>query len=201
MNSNVSVIERTASFVSAVFSPYEVAIVTVFLVGYGPTKSIVDGAKWSLLTMIVFVAPTFLYVWFQVRKGSITDLHIRDRAQRYRFYLVELVSGVALVSAMVVLDAPAAILALILSALLGNATYAVINRRWKISLHAAGMGGTTVALFILYGLLATVIVSLLSAAVLWSRVRTGSHTTAQSAVGYVLAAAITYLVFRAMGVS
>jgi hypothetical protein len=201
MNSNVSVMDRTASFISAIFSPYLVAIVTVSLVAYAPTKNVAAAARWSLLTLIVFIAPTFLYVWVQVRQGGITDLHIRDRAQRHSIYLIVLVSEVALVALMSLLDAPAAIIALILSVLLANGTYALINRRWKISLHAAGMGGTTVALSILYGSLLAATTVLLSAAVLWSRIRTSSHTAAQTAVGYVLAAAITYLVFRVMGLS
>ena len=200
MSLNVSVTERTASFISALFSPYVVAIVTVFLVAYAPTQNAVDAARWSLLTIVIFVAPTFLYVWYQVRKGGITDLHIGDRSQRQRIYPIGLVSAIVLVSVMSVLDAPTALVALILSVLLGNTLYAVINRRWKISLHAAGMGGTTMALFFVYGLLPAVAALLLSAVVLWSRIRTGSHTPVQSAVGYVLASAITYLVFRVMGV-
>lgn len=128
-----------------------------------------------------------------------TDLHVRAQTQRHKIYVVGLVSAVLLLIVLTLLDAPVVLVALMVSVLLANAMSALINRRWQISLHGGTMGNTTAALHLLYGVTALAIMIPLSVIVLWSRVRTGSHTFGQSLAGYLLGLFVTYLVFLIFG--
>lgn len=188
---------RLARFISTIFSPYIVAIFTVTVVAFAATSQITEAFTWTVTIVTMMVVPLLAYVWYQVRQGRITDLHIRERSERHKVYVIGMMTVVAVLVVLRYFDAPIELVALMISVLVSNAISFVINTRWKISLHAAGMGITTVVIYLLLGNVAGLIWFLLSLLVMWSRIETRSHTILQTIAGYLLAAFVTLAIFTA----
>lgn len=191
--------KQLARFISTIFSPYVVAIFTVAAVSVAATPQITEALKWTVTIVAMMIVPLLAYVWYQVHQGKITDLHIRERTERHRVYAIGTIAVVAVLVVLRTFGAPIELFALILSVLVSNAISFVINTRWKISLHAAGMGITTAALYLLLGPLAGLVWLLLSPLVMWSRIETHSHTALQTIAGYLLAVFVTVAIFSAFG--
>ncbi len=98
--------------------------------------------------------------------------------------------------ALALLGAPRDLLALIacMVAALVVATPITLLARWKISIHALVAAGVAVTFSVVFGAL-LLPAWLLAAAVCWSRVRLGDHTTAQVIAGAVVGACATGLMF------
>jgi membrane-associated phospholipid phosphatase len=192
---------KTAQLISTLFSPYVVAILTVVIVAYGSTQDLVEALKWTLIVLAIVVMPLFLYVWYQVRRGNITDLHVRERTQRHRVYAIGMASLLIVLLFLWYFEAPTELLALFISVLVGNTISFIINTRWKISLHSAGMGITTIVFYLMFGASFGLLMLFLSLAVMWSRVRTGSHTPMQTVAGFTVAALVTFVIFGAFGLT
>jgi len=201
MNNNQSRLFKIAQVVSALFSPYLVAVATIVVVSFSATGRMLLSLLWTLVSVGIVIVPSFLYVLYQVRKGNITDLHVRERPQRHRVYFVGLAMVILVLLILWYFDAPLQLLALFLTVMIVNLICFGINTRWKISLHAATMGVTTVAFFLLIGTAVGLITTVLSLLVMWGRVTTKSHTFAQTVAGYLLAAIILYAIYAAFGLA
>jgi len=188
-----------ARAISAVFSPYFVGVATVAIVSLSVGDTVAQGFYWFLTIAGIMVVPLLTYVFVQVRRGKITDMHIRDRRQRHQVYVLGTVTILIVVYLLWRYQAAAELVALFYSVLLVNLIGFLVNTRWKISLHAATMGGATVVLASLFGLAAAALMFLLSVLVMWARVETKSHTVAQTVAGYSLAIFITVAIFRYYG--
>jgi membrane-associated phospholipid phosphatase len=193
--------ERVARFVSTIFSPYIVAVFAITVVSFAATPRISAALIWTVAIVTMMVVPPLAYVWYQVRKGKITDLHVRVRSERDKVYAVAMISLLSVLVVLWFFDGPVELLALFTSVLVDNAISFIINTRWKISLHAAGMGGTTVVIYLLLGSVAGFIWLISSLLVMWSRVETHSHTMLQTFAGYLLAALVALAVFSVFGLT
>lgn len=193
--------EQLAQFVSTIFSPYIVAVLAIIVVSFAATPGISAALIWTVTIVTMMVVPTLAYVWYQVRKGKITDLHVRVRSERHKVYAVAMISLLSVLVVLWYFDGPIELLALFISVLVDNAISFIINTRWKISLHAAGMGGANVVMYLLLGSVAGFIWLVLSLLVMWSRVETHSHTTLQTIAGYLLAALVALVVFSVFGLT
>lgn len=125
-------------------------------------------------------------------RGDIPALLIPDRGQRTRPLLMGLGCYLMGVAALAKTGAPALVVALMGCYAANAAVAALINLRWKISLHAIGAFGTCVALF--YGLgYRALYVSPLAVAVAWARLHLRVHTPAQVIAGGGLGAFMTFI--------
>ncbi len=68
----------------------------------------------------------------------------------------------------------------------------IITKKWKISIHAIGIGGPVTALW-LYGIQVPVIMTLAVIAVCIARVLQKKHTIAQVLTGLIISINFTYL--------
>jgi hypothetical protein len=69
-----------------------------------------------------------------------------------------------------------------------------IGTFWKISIHSAGVAGPTTALIFVFGL-ALLPLYVLTAAIIWARLKLAAHTLAQLVAGALVAIVITSLVY------
>ncbi len=179
--------EHVASWVSNIAAPPVLAVVGVVLVALQTAE---QGAwEWALFFGVVAVALPLLYVVWEVWRGNIADVHVPDRAQRTRPYLVALAASVAVWLIFALWPAPPLFRVLALANGLQALIFFLITLRWKISLHSAAAGGLTVLSFSALsstGLWIVLIVPLIA----WARVRLRRHTLAQTVGGAALGAAI-----------
>ncbi|KHD77446.1 phosphoesterase PA-phosphatase [Actinoplanes utahensis] len=192
----VTTADRVARLLTEVLSPAVLVAVVLLAVAWASADSALSAL---IMGVIAAAAASFLpiaYILRGVRRGSWTDRHVGDRAQRTLPLLVCLGSTASGTAALAAVGAPRDLLALIacMAAALVVATPITLLARWKISIHALVAAGVAVTFTVVFGwaLLATWPPA---AAVGWSRVRLGDHTTAQVLAGALVGACATGLLY------
>lgn len=132
-------------------------------------------------TVFVTGLPWLFLVWMK-RRGQVTDLHVRERTQRWPVFAVAAASLLLGFGAEVLLGAPAAVFGAMALILTGLLICAIVNLRWKLSVH------TAVAAFIWLGVFAplpwgSAAALLLTMLVGWSRIEVRHHTPTQVLAG------------------
>jgi membrane-associated phospholipid phosphatase len=164
------------------------------VVGAHAGRTVAAGVGWGLTASLFCAVLPFVMIWRGVRQGRLSDRHIGVREQRTRPLLLGLACVLTGLVLLGVLGAPRELTALVVASFAGGAVATGVNHFWKSSIHAGVAAGSTVVLALIFGpaVLAT---GLIAAAVGWSRVRLGDHTTAQVVVGGLTGAAVAGVVF------
>ncbi|MCG6493990.1 hypothetical protein [Kitasatospora sp. A2-31] len=188
--------ERVARLVTEALAPAHLVIALLLLVGAHSTADW-SGAGWGLLAALFCgVVPIGLISW-GVRRGALTDRHIRIRRQRVVPMGASLLSVVAGVALLRVLHAPTEVGALVVAMLAGLASALAVTVWWQISLHNAVAGGTAMVLALAFGPGVLPLAAAVPLAAGWSRLVLRAHTPAQvlagTALGGVCALAFTLL--------
>ncbi len=134
--------ERVASWVSNIAAPPVLMVVSAVLVAL---ETAGKGAwEWALFFGVVAVILPLLYVVWEVYRGNISDVHIPDREQRFRPFVVALVASLSVWVIFALYPAPPMFRMLALANGLQTLVFFVITLRWKISLHSAAAASLTV---------------------------------------------------------
>jgi membrane-associated phospholipid phosphatase len=148
------------------------------------------GTIWFGLLGAFFVCVLPLaYVLVMVKLGRITDHHVSDRRQRPALLLMALVSVVAGLVVLQLLNGPASVSVMIISLIGGIAVLAVVSAFWKMSGHASALSAAVVIAILMFGP-AWLPLLLLVPAVGWSRLVLRAHTLAQVVVGSLFGAVV-----------
>ncbi|MCF3140602.1 phosphatidic acid phosphatase [Paenarthrobacter sp. AR 02] len=148
------------------------------------------GTIWFGLLGAFFVCVVPLaYVLVMVKLGRITDHHVSDRRQRPALLLMALVSVVAGLVVLQLLNGPASVSVMIISLIGGIAVLAVVSAFWKMSGHASALSAAVVIAVLMFGP-AWLPLLLLVPAVGWSRLVLRAHTLAQVVVGSLFGAVV-----------
>ena len=187
---------RVANALSYVLNPLILPPVAFALAQWQLGAGLLERVWTFAVSFVFFAAIPVLYVLGMVRRGETESLEVRGREQRTGPYVVGVFSCAVglLVLALTVKTGLRFIVALACTFPLNLAGMALINLRWKISIHMASLAGFCgillfVALTAWRGLppeheaaltLASVIPLLfLLPLLMWARVRVGAHTPAQ----------------------
>ena len=122
------------------------------------------------------------YVHFMRRRSRVGDFWISIRAERLTPAVFLLAAFVALLTALVLLDAPQNLSLLTLSMGLASAAVAGITLLWKASAHCTVAGHAAAAGLLLLGPLGFAFLLVLPL-ILWSRVTLKAHTLSQTLTG------------------
>lgn len=170
---------RFARAITQVFSP--VLLVSAYLLLL-PLRA-APVTWWQAIAAAGFTTgiPWVFVAWMKHR-GRVTDLHVRDRAQRWPVFVFAAASLLVGVVAEVLLDAPRAVFGSMALVLAGLVICAVVNLRWKLSVH------TAVAAFIWLSACASypagpAVALFLTMLVGWSRIEVRDHTPTQVLAG------------------
>ncbi|MEU8047496.1 phosphoesterase PA-phosphatase [Micromonospora echinofusca] len=181
-----------------VFAPALLAALMPVVMGLHGASPVGVGLAWALVgSLFCSIIPNSL-IWWGVRRGRLTDHHIRRREQRRRPLAYGLLSVLVGLAVMIGFGAPRPVLAMVVVMFALGLAVTVVNLAWKLSIHAAVAAGAAAVLVIEFGpaLLASApVVALVG----WSRVRLRDHTVGQVAAGTVvgtLIAAPTFLLLR-----
>ena len=131
---------------------------------------------------LVAAAAVAGYVLLMRRRSRVGDFWISARAERLIPALFLLAAFVALLAALVLLDAPQNLFLLTLSMGLASAAVALITLVWKASAHCTVAGHAAAAGLLLLGPLGIVFLLALPL-VVWARVVDKAHTLSQALAG------------------
>lgn len=178
--------QKAARVVSDVLAPANLVIALLPVIGLHSTGSW-QGAAWGLLATVFCGVVPIGVVALGVRRGSLTDKHIRVRRQRLLPMAASLLSVVTGVALLYLLPAPRAVAGLVVSLLIGLALSLTVTVWWQISLHTSVAGGTVVVLALTFGA-ALAVSAVAVAAIGWSRLALKAHTLPQVLAGTALGA-------------
>lgn len=176
-------------------SPYLVPAVLAVAVTASLARSARDFILWCAVSTLFSVVVPFVYVYWGVCSGRISDIHVRLREQRERPFAVALVGACVGIILLQLLGAPRPLIFLGVCYVVNGIVLALITLAWKISMHCAVFAACLTAAAIFYGKPALFLFFLLPAAA-WARVQRGRHTLSQVIAGIPVSAAITAIVLK-----
>ena len=175
--------DNTARIISIIFSPPLLALATIIVTALALESDSV--VYWTLLSIVLFIGVPVLYVYSLVKRGHITDFHMKVREQRTWPLIMILAIALAVFSVLYFGGAPRLLLIISAVAIIQLMMIVLITLRWKISGHCTAASGLAVLVTALFGQV-LLPVFLLVPVVAWSRVRLDRHTLYQSIAGIVL---------------
>ncbi|MFD3682330.1 hypothetical protein [Streptomyces sp. NPDC058613] len=188
--------EKAARIISDVLAPANLVVAQLLLIGQHGTGS-AAGLGWGLLAALFCGVVPLGIITLGVRRGTLTDQHIRVRRQRVVPMALSLVSVAAGITLLRVLGAPADVFALVVAMLVGLGSSLLVTIGWQISIHMSVATGTVMILFLVFGP-AALPAAPGAAAIGWSRLVLRAHTPAQLLAGAALGgtAALTFALLR-----
>ena len=171
-----------ARIVTEAGAPWVINIVTSLLAGVA-----VGAPWWGLFVALVCGGIPMVVILGGMRRGQASDHHVTDIKQR-RWVIPAILAIVAVgLVVEVIAGAPRELIAWTAAGLVVLIGIGIITiaGHWKVSVHTAVAGGTTVLLAIMIS--PWVLLALpLTAAIGWSRVWLGDHTRDQVIAGAIL---------------
>ncbi len=180
---------RVASLISNVGSPPVVMSVTVMLMAFKIAGS--EAWIWGAVYVALGVLVPFLYVVWSVKRGQITDIHVRLREQRRQPLLITLICAGVGWLVLALGPAPTAMTRVATALSLQVVMIFLVTLRWKISVYTvAAAGGAT----LIWTLLGSAIPFLLVVPLIaWSRIRLRHHTILQTLAGALLGSVVFFV--------
>jgi membrane-associated phospholipid phosphatase len=180
--------KRVAEFISNITYAPLLSIPVFALISYYLLK----GQDFILLTTVSIlfagVFPT-LIVLLWIRNKNI-KMDIPERKERNYPLIMVIISYLIGVIVLYALNAPYTITVLMFCYFSNTLILFFINLFWKISIHAMGVAGPTVALIYVFGYMGAVFGFILPL-VMWSRVYLHKHTVSQVTMGALLGFLLT----------
>lgn len=198
MNVSSHMNARWARFISNVISPPMVWAVMMFVIAVHTAEMQMDSPLWGLVWgltygLLVCLLP-ILYIAWEVRRGKISDIHMKERHERMRPFLVSM-GCAALAWVLLRLMGTPAILWLVAGVTLLQLTaMAVITLVWQISMHVMSIMVAVVAMGVVFGPTSALVVFPLVPIVGVARLKLQRHTLAQVVAGAAIGALIPLVV-------
>ncbi len=181
-----------AKTIAVLFSPPLLGILGLYLVADKLDNR--NASLWAIFYGIVCIALPIVYVINLMRKGEVTDFHIRNRLERIKPLKAALLFFSITSLVFLAVDAPYILQIFAFVGALQTAVMLLITLRWKISGHGAGAAGFSALLWGLYGAAAAP-AFLIIPIVIWARVYTDRHDFSQTVAGALSGLSFMFMVF------
>ncbi|MBI1281727.1 MAG: hypothetical protein GC179_26615 [Anaerolineaceae bacterium] len=189
---------RWARIVSNLFSPPMVWSVLVFIIAFHFAENRLQGLMWALTYGILVCVMPILFIAWRVRGGKISDLHMKERQERFLPFAVSIVCAILAWEVLRLMNAPSILPLIAAITLVELAVMLVITFAWQISMHAMSISVALVATGIVFGAAPALFVSPLLPIVGAARLRLQRHTLAQVIAGAIVGAIIPLVVLAVM---
>ncbi len=177
-----------AQIVSDVISPPVVWALMALPIAGRNARSPQDTLNWAgIYIFIVAMVPTF-YIALQVRRGNITDLHMPNREERIRPFVVSTISTALATVLLYQINASAIMRLFAMSSLIQLVIMALITTMWQISIHTMSITGAVITAGTLFGIPIAIVLAPLIVIVALARLKLRRHTRAQVIAGFVVGA-------------
>jgi membrane-associated phospholipid phosphatase len=190
--------QRIANLTSRILSPFVVSLAAILLLSFKSTSTVPDALKWSGVMAAASVLPVFLLILNQARNGKLDGILNATRRQRSGIYLLSITCAAVGYVILFWWQAPALLQVAFVGGFSGAVVFAVINLRWKISLHTGFVSALVVVLVMVYGWVATAAAALVLLTA-WSRTRLKYHSIKEVTAGALLGGLIVAAVFGVYG--
>jgi len=179
-----------ARVLTETFAPSPVGVVALIVVAWRFSPTLGDAMKWLGMSALFVVILPFALLVGQVRRGRVTDIHVRRREQRLPIILAFLASWLVLIALLVTLGAPHELIALIGAGMATLVVIGAITLRWKISLHVGVASGVLTVFTLLFGFGMLALVPLLPL-IGWARIELRDHTFFQVFAGALVGSVVS----------
>ena len=193
-NSQATMGHNLADFVSKFVSPPIIAVAATICFSLWSPKGIgfLPAPLSILLCFLLFAFLPFLPIIYYYKK-NVVDLDVSRRETRTPFFLIAI--ALYSIAAIVFYATDTKIMFLLaLGYTFATVILLIINRFWKVSVHAAGVTGPIFALVFVFGIMLFPL-SLIIVLVSWSRIKLKKHTLAQTLVGSLIPIAVGLVVY------
>lgn len=190
-----STLETMAEVISLLFTPLIIPTYAIFFalnLEYIAVRSLLSTRIIVALAVLVFtcILP-IISIAILHRMGKISDTGVNKQEERALPYIITIIGYLAGAIYLTNVNAPQWIAMFLIGAGLAAIASMLINIKWKISAHGAGMGGVVAMFFTIWSngyaqhdfLIATSIVILLTGIVGTSRLILNKHTLGQVLAG------------------
>ncbi|MFE4968667.1 hypothetical protein [Streptomyces sp. NPDC056660] len=156
------------------------------------------GLGWGVFAAVFTAMLPTLILRFGERRQYWGDRHVRRRQDRIVAAPGVMASVLTGTGLLYLLDAPAAVAALVTAMVSVLLALLVITFFWKVSVHSAVASGSLAVLATVFGPWMLVLTPLV-AVIGWSRVRLRCHTVGQVTVGMLIGAAVSTPLYTLLG--
>jgi uncharacterized protein (DUF983 family) len=174
-----------AGMVSLALNPAVLTGVFVIILAwqFEPTTTATLWASVIAVTFVTLVPIASLFAL--VKLGKLTDVEMRVRSERDVVYGVCLVSYVVGAALLVAIEASWQVWGFMALHVPNTIIISLLNRRWKVSIHAATIAGVCAAAIVFFGTAAAPALLLLPIAA-WGRWAAGAHSKRELLAGAAL---------------
>lgn len=145
--------------------------------------------------IVGFIFPA-IYVLIRVKRGTVTDVHLRERSERRKPFVVALICLAVMWLILAILGAPRGMMQLATFTLFQSVLLLFVTLFWQISVHGANIAGAVVIIGVLFGVEYALMLSPLIVLVGASRIALKRHTPMQVVAGAAMSALIALVVFK-----
>ncbi|MFB0559715.1 MAG: hypothetical protein ACETWM_00595 [Candidatus Lokiarchaeia archaeon] len=186
---------RVADLVSKILTPQLISLVVVLIFAFASptgTGPLLNSLQCFLIGVVFVVVLPISPVLVSYALGKV-DIWVSSREARTFYFMLAILTY--FIGAIIFFyEQSVSMYAISLTYAFVTLAVALINLRWKISVHTAGVSGPSTALVYVYGLVGLSSIALI-VLVIWSRVKLKAHTTSQSIAGAIVAMFVTLGVY------
>lgn len=187
-----------ARLVSDILSPPVVWGVLALPISFRVAPSQEQALLWALVYIVMVCVIPIVYVVWMVRRGEITDIHMKVRQQRLRPLLVSMVCTAIAWWTLRLMGAPPVVPLLALFSFVQISVITLITLVWQVSMHAMSISGAMIAAGALFGAVFAVLVAPLVVLVCVARLKLERHTPAQVIIGVLIGSVIPLVLLSAV---
>lgn len=187
-----------ARWCTELLAPAPIAASLLIAVAMHSVPTVGAALRWAGLAIVFGCVLPVLYLRRGVRRGQLSDHHVRVREQRPLPILVGLASVLAGLALLVALGAPHQVRVVVIAMAVGLVVSLLVTLVWKISVHTGTVAGAVIILALIFGP-AVLVLEAFAALVGWARVELGDHTPAQVVAGGVIGTITAATVFLLLG--
>ncbi len=184
-----------ARFVSDFVSPPVVWLLLGVAIAFKFADTRTQAATWIGVYALLICALPVVYIAWNVRRGKITDIHMRERRQRLGPFVFSIAcSGMGWL-VLRLMETPEIVSTFALFSVLQLAVLGIITLVWQISIHSMSITGAVVAIGAIFGVPQALVVIPLVPLVGAARMRLQRHSFAQVVAGTILGGILPALLF------
>ncbi len=171
-----------------------ISVIVFYLFARKYEHSVTVSIFWTLLTLVFSTFIPFGVVFYFWKKGEVSSLHLDRREERWRFFVISIISAFTGFLILDKLKAPPPLTVSMLNYVFLATVMMLITLFWKISLHASTVSAFAMAVIMVFGVQFSWIY-LFVLPVLWARYALRKHTVSQLVAGTFVAGVITFFTF------
>ncbi len=157
--------------------------------------TVADGWLWALNYIVLVCFMPVGYIFWLVKNGRVTDIHLKLRRQRVRPFVASIAGALLATGVLVALNASDVMLLFVVFTVIQLSLMAAITMLWQISIHAMSISGAAIAVAALFSPLWLLLLLPMIMLVGVARLKLKRHTPAQVVMGTLVGVIVPLFLF------